>query len=69
MVKEFFTAVLALVAQVSGIVSVLAIIAFFLGAPDAVTILTISFPLFLVAFLIVIKLKNGWLWLFSLFLP
>jgi hypothetical protein len=69
MKKEFIIALLALVAQLSGIVTVLAIVGYFMGAPDAATLVLISGPIFLVVFGIVSKLKGGIAWIILWSLP
>ena len=69
MKKEFITGLLALVAQISGIVTVIAVIGYFMDAPDAATIVLISGPIFVVSFAIVSKLKGGFLWLIAWSLP
>jgi hypothetical protein len=69
MKKDFMVGLLALVAQLSGIVSVLAIAGVFYGAPDAFKILLVSGTIFLVTFIIVTKIKDAWTWLIVWSLP
>lgn len=69
MKKEFITAVLALVAQLSGIVTVLALLGYFMDAPEASVLVLVSGAIFIISFAIVTKLKHGVSWLIAWSLP
>lgn len=69
MKKEFITAFLALVAQLLGIVTVLAFIGLLYGAADAGRILLFVAPLFAITFYITSKRNGGFSWLFAWFWP
>jgi hypothetical protein len=67
--KEFITGLIAFIAQISGIISILAVIGIFLGSADAGKVLLVAGPVFAVSFLITARIKNGFAWLFGWFLP
>lgn len=69
MLKELMTGIVALIAQISGIISIFALLSIFAGAADGLSVLLIVGPLFVVTLLVTASLKGGFGWLFGWSLP
>lgn len=65
-VKNFLGELTMIVTLIAGLVSLLALVALFFRAPDAVLFLTFSVPTFIIgALLLTFVVKDGWKRLFS----
>ncbi len=65
-IKNFLSELTAIVTLLAGIVTILALIAWFFKAPDALFFLTFSTPIFIVgSLLLTFVIKDGWQRLFG----
>jgi ABC-type dipeptide/oligopeptide/nickel transport system permease component len=65
-IKHFLSEVTAIVTLIAGVVTILAVIAWFFKAPDALLFLMYSAPIFIIgALLLTFVIKDGWLRVFG----